>query len=267
MLLGSLRSPLVLGPGKLKFVEEFGEEALTDIHRVYEDKINMCLTDSRTFCVVHAFNPRNFDDERRQVLETCKEMFKSGLVLGTDGNISMRIGDDHIAIKGSGLPYETLGVEGIVVCDLEGKAISGEVYKPSSEINLHLGLYKSRSDFTSIVHCHSKSSSAVACTRKPLPCFHYSIGELTEGMEIPCAEYATYGTEVLADNVVKAMGNTSVGCLMSNHGSGERTANRLAEAREIIRDVMEDGAQSETDDEISQYYSYAIIIELTLILI
>ena len=88
--------------------------------------------------------------------------------------------------------------------------------KPSSEVDLHLMLYKNEEDIGSVVHCHSDWASTLSCLRKDILQFHYMVAEFG-GNDIKCAEYATFGTKKLAKNVLKAIKKRK-GCLMANHG-------------------------------------------------
>jgi len=161
----------------------------------------------------------SYYENRKRVLDVCKKIFAGGLVLGTDGNVSERIvGTDLMAIKGSGIPYEELAVNDIVVCKLDGTRIPGE-RKPSSEVGLHAGMYLARSDVNGVVHTHSTYASIIACCRLDIPCFHYSVAEIAAETDvIKCAKYFTYGTLELAKSVIEAVGPTRAGCLMANHG-------------------------------------------------
>lgn len=203
-------------PGE--FDEEFSKEQREGLVKVFDDKVEMCLRGDRTFILLHAKKQPSYYEHRKRVLKACKGVFTGGLVMGTDGNVSERIvGTDLMAIKGSGIPYEELTVHDIVVCKIDGTMIPGEK-KPSSEFGLHSGIYKARPDVNSVVHTHSNFASVLACARKDIPCFHYSVAEVAGDTDVvKCAEYHTYGTPELAEAVIKAIG-PSYGCLMANHG-------------------------------------------------
>ena len=94
--------------------------------------------------------------------------------------------------------------------------IKNNKIKPSSEVDLHLMLYKNRDEIRSVVHCHSEWASILSCQRKDILQFHYMVAEFG-GRDIKCAEYATFGTKKLAKNVLKAIKKRK-GCLMANHG-------------------------------------------------
>uniref|UniRef100_A0A7S0FFV0 phosphoethanolamine N-methyltransferase n=1 Tax=Pyrodinium bahamense TaxID=73915 RepID=A0A7S0FFV0_9DINO len=214
------------------FDAEYGSEARLTLIKVFSDKVDMCLRGDRTFVLVHAITLPSYYEYRRQVLDVCKRIYAEHLCWGTDGNVSIRIpGTDPplMAIKGSGIPYEDLTASDIVLTTLDGKALAGEK-KPSSEVNLHVGLYAARPDANGIVHTHSLNASAVACCRLDVPCYHYSVGEICPNTEvIKCAKYHCYGTPALAAAVVEAVG-TSFGCLMANHGQvccGESLADAM----------------------------------------
>mmetsp|Transcript_3742 Transcript_3742/g.8090 ORF Transcript_3742/g.8090 Transcript_3742/m.8090 type:complete len:494 (+) Transcript_3742:112-1593(+) len=200
------------------FDKEFSTAEREDMEKVFRDKIEMCMRSDRTYIALHAVKQSSHHEYRAKVLARCKEVYSKGMVLGTDGNVSHRIpGTDLMAIKGSGIPYEDLTVDDIVLCKLSGERLEGEK-KPSSEVNLHSFVYKARTDINAVVHTHSMHAAAVACARLDIPCFHYSVGEIAVDTDIiRCAPYHCYGTPKLGKAVVDAIGNT-FGCLMANHG-------------------------------------------------
>lgn len=201
------------------FDSEFSSAQREAMIKVFNDKVNMCVRSDRTFIVLHAVKQRPYHEYRAQVLKVCKQMYEQHLVWGTDGNVSMKIpGTDLMAIKGSGIPYPDLQIDDIVVCKLNGERIPGEK-KPSSEINLHIGIYAARPDANGCVHTHSMYASTIACCRLTVPCYHYSVGEIAMDTDnILTAPYFTYGTPELAQAVVDAIGPSRMGCLMANHG-------------------------------------------------
>jgi L-fuculose-phosphate aldolase len=190
-----------------------------ELVKVLEEKVDMCLRGDMTYVLLHARKRPSYYEEREKVLKACMGCYEGGLVMGTDGNVSVRIkGTDLMAIKGSGIPYDKLTARDIVICKLDGTRIKGEK-KPSSEVGLHSGIYRARQDVNGIVHTHSVNASILACARKDIPTFHYTVAEIAGDTDvIKCAEYHTYGTPELADAVVKAIGKGGKGCLMANHG-------------------------------------------------
>lgn len=156
-------------------------------------------------------------------LETCKnvvekgrEMLAANLTIGTWGNISCRVpGEDCIAITPSGMSYDRLMLEDIVVLDLRGNIISG-IRRPSIEVPLHLAIYNARADIQAIVHTHSVYATAMAVARKEIPGAIEDLVQIVGG-NVRVNEYALPGTELLGINTVKALeGRNAV--LLANHG-------------------------------------------------
>lgn len=173
-------------------------------------------------------------NEREEVIEYGKKMILDGLTKGTGGNISLLNCEKNLmAITPSGIDYLKLCPEDIVIIDVEtGKIVDGDKV-PSSESDMHRIFYKYRKDIKAVVHTHSKYATALSCTNQKLPAVHYLLA--VAGVDVPCAEYATYGTVKLAKNAFKAMEGTKA-VLLSNHGmiTGGET---LAEAYNITENV------------------------------
>src|SRR4029077_12991124 len=108
---------------------------------------------------------------RCEVLEANLELVRRGLVLYTFGNAS---GIDRkqglVAIKPSGVPYESMKLEDLVVVDLDGKTVEGK-FKPSSDLPTHLILYKAFAEVGGVAHTHSRYATAWAQARREIPCF------------------------------------------------------------------------------------------------
>jgi len=108
---------------------------------------------------------------REQVLDANLELVRRGLVLYTFGNASgISREDGLVAIKPSGVPYETMRPEDIVISDLDGKIVEGDL-RPSSDLPTHLELYKSFPNIGGVAHTHSEFATAWAQARTPIPCF------------------------------------------------------------------------------------------------
>lgn len=160
----------------------------------------------------------HFDQARRDIAHTCRELARDGLVLGTAGNVSVRVArtgaPDGFAITATGAQFATMTPEQVVLVDADGTLVAGDL-QPTSELGLHLGLYRS-TDTGAIVHTHAPMATAVSCVLDELPCIHYQM--LALGGAIPVAAYATFGTEELVRSVLGAMeGRPAV--LMANHGA------------------------------------------------
>ena len=154
--------------------------------------------------------------ERIEIVEYGRKMSSAGLSKGTSGNIS--IYDPvtrYMAISPSGLDYFATQPEDVVVMDLDNHIIDGE-RKPSSEHGLHTVMYLNKQDARAVVHTHSTFCTTIACLNMPLKAVHYVIGGAGVP-EVPCAEYATFGSMELAENVKKALGKSKA-VLLANHG-------------------------------------------------
>ena len=169
---------------------------------------------------------------RDEIVATVRQFNRSGLSFGRSGNVSTRTTLGFL-ITPSGIAYEDLKPEDLNEMDMAGNVIAGSL-KPSSEWRMHRAIYQAREDVNAIVHVHSPYATGVACTRKPIPPFHYMIMILGDDT-IPCAEYATFGTETLARNALAAL-EKNMACLLANHGQialGEDSATAFRYAGEV----------------------------------
>ena len=162
----------------------------------------------------------NWQEKRRAVLEAAQEMAALGLVVGTSGNVSMRVdanSDERelMAITPSGIEYDILNTEDILVTDMNIEPAEGDGV-PSSEAMLHAEIYRHRRDVGAVMHTHSAFATAVAVAGLDIPPI---IDEmvLTVGGEVKVAEYAFPSSEALAANVREALGGRNA-ALMRNHG-------------------------------------------------
>lgn len=166
-------------------------------------------------------------------------MLSANLTVGTWGNISCRIpGEDYIAITPTGMRYDMLEPEDIVILDLSGKVING-ARKPSIEVPLHLAIYKARKDVQAIVHTHSVYATAMAVARREIPGAVEDLVQIVGG-NVRVNEYALPGTEQLGINTVKAMEGRSA-VLLANHGM--LGAGRSLEEAFRVCQVVEKSAQ------------------------
>ena len=158
-------------------------------------------------------------DQRNQIIEYSLKLNSTNLSPLRSGNISLRGTEDDkegYLITPSGKKYETLKPEDIVFMGLNEEEENNSTNKPSSEWRFHRDIYVNKKEAHAIVHAHSPHATAVSSHGKPIPPFHYMVA-LAGGDDIKCAKYATFGTEELSKNVIKALENRSA-CLMSNHG-------------------------------------------------
>jgi len=151
--------------------------------------------------------------ERAAVASACRRLGAEGLLIGTAGNVSLRVGE-RVAITATGAVLAELTAEQVTVVDLDGKVVGGAL-EPTSELDLHLGVYR-RYGTGAVVHTHAPMATALSCVLDELPCIHYQL--LTLGGSIRVAPYATFGTPELAGSVLAALEGRSA-ALMANHGA------------------------------------------------
>ena len=176
-------------------------------------------------------------DQRNQIIEYSLKLNSTNLSPLRSGNISLRgeEGDkEGYLITPSGKKYETLKPEDIVFMGLNEDEKNDPTNKPSSEWRFHRDIYTNKKEAHAIVHAHSPHATAVSSHGKSIPPFHYMIA-LAGGDDIKCAEYATFGTKELSQNVIKALENRSA-CLMSNHGQVAFGKN-LDQAFELAQEI------------------------------
>jgi L-fuculose-phosphate aldolase len=179
--------------------------------------------------------------EREQVIEYSKKLNTTNLSPLRSGNISVRGIQDNIEgffITPSGKKYETLKPEDIVFLSLNEQKDFLSWFNlgknPSSEWRFHQDIYKNKWEAKAIVHAHSPHATAVSTHGKAIPPFHYMVA-LAGGEDIKCSDYATFGTNELSMNIVKALENRKA-CLMSNHGQVAFGKN-LSTAFELAQEV------------------------------
>jgi L-ribulose-5-phosphate 4-epimerase len=148
--------------------------------------------------------------------ELHQELPRNNLVAWTSGNISVRDRESgYVVIKPSGVRYEVLKPEHMVVVDLEGTVIEGDL-KPSSDTASHLYIYQHRLDVNGIVHTHSPYATAFAALGKPIPVYLTAMADEFGG-PIPCGGFALIGSEAIGQVVLEAIGD-SPAVLLKNHG-------------------------------------------------
>jgi L-ribulose-5-phosphate 4-epimerase len=177
---------------------------------------------------------------REEVWQLHLELPKNGLVAWTGGNLSARDAETgYVVIKPSGVRYEHLRPEHMVILDLDGKIIEGEL-KPSSDTASHLYIYRHRTDVAGIVHTHSRYATAFAALGKPIPVVLTAIADEFGG-SIPCGGFALIGGEEIGKIVIETIGDGPA-VLLKNHGVF--TVGKSAEAAIKAAVMAEDAAQS-----------------------
>ncbi|MFJ9735593.1 class II aldolase/adducin family protein [Streptomyces sp. NPDC101171] len=153
------------------------------------------------------------------LVATARRTVADGLVVGTSGNVSARVGD-VVLVTPSGVPFDRLTPADITGVDLDGRQVLGTLV-PTSELPMHLAVYRS-TDARAVVHTHAVHATAVSTLVTELPPIHYMTASL--GGPVRVAPYAAYGTDELADNMLAALAGRS-GCLLRNHGTVTHGAN------------------------------------------
>lgn len=147
------------------------------------------------------------------LVATARRTVADGLVVGTSGNVSVRVGD-LVLVTPSGVAYDRLGPGDRLAVDREGGHVLG-AHVPTSELPMHLAVYRD-TGAGAIVHTHAPHATAVSMLVDELPPIHYMTADL--GGPVRVAPYALYGTDELAENVLRALSDRT-GCLLRNHGA------------------------------------------------
>jgi L-fuculose-phosphate aldolase len=170
---------------------------------------------------------------RQSLIDHCRAMNASGLSLNKSGNASLRWGEG-LLITPTGRAYDRLLPEDIVYLELDGSCPPGQLL-PSSEWRFHCDILHAFPAMNAVVHVHSTHATALACLGEGIPAFHYMVA-VAGGDRIPCADYATFGTRTLSDNVLHALQGGLRACLMANHGQ-VTTGKTLSEAYALAEEV------------------------------
>jgi L-ribulose-5-phosphate 4-epimerase len=153
---------------------------------------------------------------KEELVQLHLELPRNNLVVWTGGNVSTRDPETGlVVIKPSGIRYEDLRPEHMVVLDLDGRQVEGDL-KPSSDTLSHLYIYRQRSDVMGVVHTHSAYATAFAAVNKPIPVVLTAIADEFGG-PIPCAGFTTIGDDSIGRLVVENIGS-SPAILLKNHG-------------------------------------------------
>jgi L-ribulose-5-phosphate 4-epimerase len=155
---------------------------------------------------------------RRTVADLHGELTRYGLVIWTAGNVSARVpGQDLMVIKPSGVSYDELDARSIVVCDLDGDLVDGEL-APSSDTAAHAYVYRHMPEVGGVVHTHSTYGCAWAARGKEIPCVLTMTADEFGG-PIPVGPFAVIGDDSIGRGIVETLsGHRSRAVLMANHG-------------------------------------------------
>jgi len=181
------------------------------------------------------------EEIRQELVKLHLELPKNNLVTWTGGNVSIRDPQSNlVVIKPSGVRYEDLKMSDMVVVDLDGKVVEGDL-KPSSDTASHLYIYRHRPDVNGVVHTHSPYATAFAAVGRSIPV--YLTAHADEfGCPIPCGGFALIGGEDIGKIVVETIGS-SAAVLLKNHGvftvgkSGEAAVKAAVMVEDIAKTV------------------------------
>jgi L-ribulose-5-phosphate 4-epimerase len=174
---------------------------------------------------------------RQEICRLHADLPRNNLVTWTSGNVSGRDPESGlVVIKPSGVFYEDLTPDNMVVVDMDGKIVEGK-YKPSSDTAAHLFVYRSRADVNGIVHTHSPFATAFAAVGKPIPVYLTAICDEFGG-PIPCGGYAKIGGDEIGREIIKSIG-ASPALLLKNHGvfTIGKTPKAAVKAAVMVEDV------------------------------
>ena len=176
---------------------------------------------------------------REDVARLHGELVRYGLVVWTAGNVSARVpGADLLVIKPSGVSYDELSPDNMIVCDLQGAVVEGD-HSPSSDTAAHAYVYREMPEVGGVVHTHSTYAVAWAARREPVPCVITAMADEFGG-EIPIGPFALIGSDDIGRGIVATLrGHRSPAVLMANHGPFTigRTAKDAVKAAAMCEDV------------------------------
>jgi L-fuculose-phosphate aldolase len=154
------------------------------------------------------------EDLRRSIVSGGRALAGRGLTPGTSGNISARRDGRGFFVSPTGMPYEGLDPADIPLVTFDGRWYGRR--RPSSEWRFHRDILACRGEIGAIVHTHSPHATALACTRRAIPAFHYMVA-IAGGADIRCAPYHTFGSQALSDAALEALEDRRA-CLLAHHG-------------------------------------------------
>lgn len=154
--------------------------------------------------------------QRQRLAALHAQLWDAGLVVWTGGNISQRV-EEGFLIKPSGVPYDELSAESMILCDLDGNVIAGD-HKPSSDTAAHAYVYREMPEVGGVVHTHSNYACGFAAVGMPIPCILTAIADEFGG-DIPVGPFAIIGDDSIGRGIVETLrGHRSAAVLMRQHG-------------------------------------------------
>jgi L-ribulose-5-phosphate 4-epimerase len=176
---------------------------------------------------------------RAEVAQLHSHLTRWGLVTWTSGNVSARVpGEDLLVIKPSGVSYDELTADAMVICDLDGRLVEGD-YSPSSDTDAHAYVYRNMPEVGGVVHTHSPYATAWAARGEPIPCSLTAMADEFGG-DVPIGPFALIGSDAIGRGIVETLrGHRSPAVLMRQHGPFTigPTAKAAVKAAVMVEDV------------------------------
>lgn len=156
------------------------------------------------------------DELRRELVRFSKWLYRLGFMTGTSGNLSVRLDQEKLLVTPTGVSKYLLRSADIVIVDLEGRQLTGS-RKVTSEIGMHLAIYRNREDVEAVIHSHPPIATAFACAGRPLDEMLCQEAVMILGA-VPLASYATTGTDEVSASLAPLVPKHDA-ILMANHGA------------------------------------------------
>lgn len=155
---------------------------------------------------------------KREVIDAGVRMLGEGITIGTWGNVTVRDPETgYVYLSPSGMPYKTLVEDDIVVVRLDGSRVEGG-RKPTIETEMHLAIYRARPECNAVIHTHPIYSTAFSAMGEDIPLLLDEAAQVL-GDTVRTTAYALPGSQELADECVKALGDKAMACLLKSHGA------------------------------------------------
>ena len=159
---------------------------------------------------------REYKKVRQSLSALHAQLWDAGLVVWSGGNISQRV-EEGFLIKPSGVDYDLLTPESMILCDLDGNVLAGD-HKPSSDTAAHAYVYREMPEVGGVVHTHSNYACGFAAVGMPIPCILTAIADEFGG-DIPVGPFAIIGDDSIGRGIVETLrGHRSAAILMRQHG-------------------------------------------------
>ncbi|MFX0081361.1 MAG: NAD(P)-dependent oxidoreductase [Candidatus Hodarchaeota archaeon] len=208
-----------IGGDTYEIIERQSKLLLDDIKLWLNNKIPKNILNPEVLTDKIVTNSAKTNNLKKSIVDLCKILVKEEHVIGSAGNVSVRIKNDEdefVLITPSNIIYTEMKPEDILIIDMEGKVIEGD-RNPSVEKQMHLSVYKERNDVNAIIHAHSIYSTVLSTLNLSLPPIMEELVPYLGG-EVLCAEYGEAGTIELAEGVIKDLAERNA-VLLSNHGN------------------------------------------------